>query len=119
MLEDDQPVAANLAIAVGDANRQIERLTFRIRAPDALDAVTEGEIAFSGDGEIRDVELQWTFEDRQEVNPILAICIGSEILPWGHDVENDQALVGHVALHDRVDVPGADRRRKPVLERPD
>jgi hypothetical protein len=37
----------------------------------------------------------------------------------GHDVEDDQALVGQVALHDRLDIPGADRCCKPILECPD
>jgi hypothetical protein len=44
MLKDDQPVAPDLAIAVGDADRYIDRLTFLICAPDALDTVTEAEV---------------------------------------------------------------------------
>ena len=64
MLKDDQPVAPDLAVAVGDADRYIDRLTFRICAPDALNAVTEAEVALSGDAEIRDVEFRGTREDR-------------------------------------------------------
>ena len=30
MLKDDQPVAPNLAVAVGNPDRYIDRLTFRI-----------------------------------------------------------------------------------------
>ena len=40
-------------------------------------------------------------------------CLG------GTMIEDDQAFVGHVDLHDRVDVRGVDCRGKPVLERPD
>ena len=89
MLVDDHPVAPDLAISVGDANRYIDRLTFSVRAPHTLDAVTEAEIAFNGDGEIRKVKLRTTFKARQEVHPILAKCIGSEILPRGREVEDD------------------------------
>ena len=69
--------------AMGREVVQIEdayRLTFRIRAPDALDTVTEAEVALSGDADIRDIEFRGTREDRQEIRPVLAICVGSQIL---------------------------------------
>ena len=51
--------------AMGREVVQIEdayRLTFRIRAPDALDTVTEAEVALSGDADIRDIEFRGTRE---------------------------------------------------------
>jgi hypothetical protein len=64
VLKDDQPVAPDLTVAIGDADRYIDRLTLLICAPDALDTVTEAEVALSGDVEIRDVEFRGTREYR-------------------------------------------------------
>lgn len=94
MLVSDQPVAADFAIAVGDANRHVERLTVRVGSGDALDAVTEAEAAVGRDAQVRELEFQRTLEKPEESLPVLAIGIGSDILPGRHDVEDDKAFAG-------------------------
>ena len=78
--------------------------------------MTEAEVAFNADGEIGDLELRSTLEESQEVYPILAICIRSEILPGGTTV----GLVRRSALavlevYDEVELMGGSIGRPPAL----
>jgi hypothetical protein len=58
MFKHDQPVAPDLAIAIGNPYRPINRMTLLIGARDMLEAVTESEIAVHGDAEIRDGDFE-------------------------------------------------------------
>ncbi len=119
MFKHDQPLAPYLTITVGNAHRPINWITFQIGACDALEAVTESKVAVNGDAEISDCDFRYTFEVREEVRPILAICVSTEILFSRHDVENNETIVRYVVLHDRINIPGVEGNCELVLEHSD
>src|ERR1700704_3597624 len=119
MFKHDQPAAPDLAIAVGDAYCPIDWVTLFIGAYDVLDAMTEAEIAVHDDAKISDGDFRRPLEGCEEAHPSLAICIGAEMLPWRHDIEDDETLVRHIVLHHRIDIPGVECRSKPVFKRAD
>src|SRR5438045_6850672 len=119
MFKHDQPIARDVAISVGDAYCPIDWMTLFIGADDVLDAVTEAEIAVHGDAEISDGDFRRALEGRKEAHPSLAICIGTEMLPWRHDIEDDETFVRRIVLHHRINIPGVESRCKPFFKRPD
>jgi len=83
MFQGYQPFPADHTVSLGNAHPPVNRLTLLIGARDVRETVTEPEVAFNGDTEIGDLKLRRAFEMREEVRPILAICVSAAIfLPW-------------------------------------
>src|SRR5688572_15943884 len=118
MFMHDQPVASDLTIPGGYAYCTIDWTTLHIGTLGVHEAVPESDVTFDRNAEINDGQFRYTFEAREEVFPTLAIGVSTTFLPW-YDVENDETFVRYVVLHDRVNVPGVDGRRKFILQRPD
>lgn len=62
MFERDQPVVADLAIAVCNANHPIDRTTLLIGSGDALETMAKCNVAADGNAKIGDNDLRCTPE---------------------------------------------------------
>ena len=58
MLKCDQPLSIDFTIAIGDKYGPVYRVPLNIGTPDMLEAVTKPGIAFNGNTEICDRELE-------------------------------------------------------------
>lgn len=119
VFERDQPMAADLAIAVGNANRSIYRPALFIGTGDVLKTVAESDVTIDGDAETGDGDLRFTAEMGEEVFPIFPIVIGAAIFLARYDVKHNEAVVGYIVLHDPVDVAGVEGGCKSIFERTD
>src|ERR1035437_10053830 len=119
MFMHDQPVALDLPVHVGDPNGEVNRLAFGVCATHTLNAMAEAHCSIDRDAQIAYLEFQWPLECANEVRPILTICLGTNILAWWNHVEHHEAFVGHIDLHDGVDILGADSSHKSGLKCPD
>jgi hypothetical protein len=80
MFKHDQPLARDLAIAVGNAYRPIDEVTLLIDARDMLNAVTESKMAIycdpqTGDGNFR-LTVRIVYKNTHLVKYLRQVCKG-------------------------------------------
>ena len=119
MLVDNQPIAVDLTVDVGHPHRQIDRLTLRVGTANPLNAVAVPKPSIGCDAKVADLEFERSFDMGEEVLPVPAIRVGADILARRDDVENHEALVRHIDLHDRVGVLGVEGGGELGLQCPD
>jgi len=115
MLVHDLPGASDLSINVGNPHREIDRLVLRVGATGMKDRVTVTEHLVSDDAQLAELTIHRPFKKGKKTLPILAVSLGTDVLPWWKRIKNEQALVRHICLHDGVKIFGLATRNKPFV----
>jgi hypothetical protein len=71
-----------------------------------LNALAVAQRAVRVDVEIAQREFEMALEGGEKSTPVLAVRIPADLVPWRSDIEDEQALAGHVYSRDCVEVLG-------------